>query len=59
METQPLFAVELLLDYPTATKEHIAVMSGEVVMVLLMTHEKLPKGKYIVEKTDGTGELFH
>ena len=53
-----MFAVELLLDHPIATKDHIAVMSGEVVSVLLMTHEKLPKGKYIVEKSDGIGELL-
>ena len=56
METQPLFAVELLLDYPTPTKEHIAVVAGEVAMVLLMKHDKLSEAKYIVEKSDGTGE---
>lgn len=56
METQPLFAVEFILDYDTPTKEHIAVKIGELAMVLIMKHEKLSDGKYIVEKSDGTGE---
>lgn len=59
METQPLFAVEFILDHPTPTKEHIVVLAGEMGMVLLMKHDKLSDGKYIVEKSDGTGEMLH
>eukprot|EP00731_Ephydatia_muelleri_P018828 Em0011g868a len=54
METQPLFAVEFILEHPTPTKEHIVVLAGEMGMVLLMKHDKLSDGKYIVEKSDGT-----
>ena len=53
---QHLFTVEALLEHPK-TKDHLQVSIGEVLFVLLLTHEKLPDGKYLVEKEDGTSEM--
>lgn len=34
----------------------MAVVAGEKLSVILITHDKLPRGKYLAEKEDGTGE---
>ena len=47
--------MEVLLDHPK-TKDHIGVTEGEKVFVILITHPKLPDGRYLVEKEDGTSE---
>lgn len=31
--------------------------AGERVSVILITHDKLPRGKYMIEKEDGTGQI--
>ena len=53
---QHLFTVVVLLEHPK-TKDHLPVSEGEVLSVLLLVHEKLPDGKYLVEKEDGTSEM--
>lgn len=52
---QHLFTVEALLDHPK-TKDHLPVTIGEVLFVLLLAHDKLPDGKYLAEKEDGTSK---
>ena len=37
-------------------KDHLILQGGEHISVLLTSHEKLPDGKYLCEKNDGTGE---
>ena len=37
-------------------KDHLVLQGGEQLMVLLTSHEKLPEGKYLCEKPDGTSE---
>ena len=54
---QHLFTVEVLLEHPK-TKDHLPVNIGEVLFVLLLAHDKLPDGKYLVEKEDGTSEML-
>ena len=39
-----------------ASKDHMAVTAGEKMSVVLITHEKLPRGKYLVEKEDGSSK---
>jgi hypothetical protein len=53
---QHLFTVEVLLEHPK-TKDHLQISIGEVLFVLLLAHDKLPDGKYLVEKEDGTSEM--
>ena len=55
-DTQPFFAVEMLLDHPKK-RDHLGVTTGETVFVLLRNHPKLTEGLYLVEKEDGTSEL--
>ena len=38
-------------------KDHLILQGGEHIIVLLTSHDKLPEGKYLCEKTDGTGEV--
>ena len=45
-----------MADYAVKTKDHLIVKTGEVVHVLLINHAKLPDGKYLVEKDDGSSE---
>ena len=33
----------------------MAVIKGEKANILLITHEKLPRDKYLIEKEDGSG----
>jgi len=54
-DVQSLFAVQILLDHPK-TKDHLGVTESEVVFVLLISHPKLPDGRYLAEKEDGTSE---
>ncbi len=37
-------------------KDHLPVEVGEIMHVLLLSHPKLPDGKYLVEKEDGTSK---
>ncbi len=52
---QPLFSVEILSN-KKASKFHMSVVAGERMSVLLIAHDNLPRGLYLVEKEDGTGE---
>ena len=54
-DVQPLFTVEVLVDYPK-TKELLSMKEGEKLFVLLVSHSKLPDGQYLIEKEDGTSE---
>ena len=45
----------ILEDRPKA-KDHLAVVKGEIVAVILIKHDKLPQNKLLVEKDDGTSE---
>ena len=56
IDMQHLFTVEALLEHPK-TKDHLPISEGEVLFVLLLAHDKLPDGKYLAEKEDGTSEL--
>ena len=51
-----LFAVEVLLDHPKPTKDHVACAAGDILFVLLIAHEKMAGDRYLVEKEDGTSE---
>ena len=37
-------------------KDHMASVKGDMMHVLLINHPKLPEGRYLVEKEDGTSE---
>ena len=37
-------------------EDHLGVTTGERVLVLLLTHDNLPDGLYLVEKEDGTSK---
>ena len=54
----PLFAVEILQDRKSS-KDHMAVTAGEKLSVILIAHSKLPSGKYMVEKDDGSGKKLY
>ena len=54
-DVQSLFAVEILLSHPR-TKDHLGVTEGDIAFVLLIYHPKLPKGRYLAEKEDGTSK---
>ena len=43
------------MDKPK-TKDHLNVIAGETVFVLLVAHAKLPDGLFLVEKEDGTSK---
>ena len=55
-DVQSLFAVEVLLGHPR-TKDHLGVTDGDIAFVLLISHPKLPEGRYLAEKEDGTSKL--
>ena len=57
-DVQPLFAAVVLMDKPK-TKDHLNVIAGETVFVLLIAHAKLPDGLYLVEKEDGTSKKIN
>ena len=54
-ESQALFTVEAI-EARSKAKEHLPVIKGERLVVIVSTHTKLPPGKYLVEKEDGTRE---
>lgn len=52
-DVKPLFSVEILMDMGRG-KDHMASVKGDMMHVLLINHPKLPEGRYLVEKEDGT-----
>ena len=54
-DAQALFTVEAI-EARSKAKEHLPVIKGERLAVIVSTHAKLPSGKYLVEKEDGTRE---
>lgn len=56
-KVNPLFTVVVLEDRPKS-KEHLPVIKGEKLQVILIAHNKLPRTKYLVEKEDGISELY-
>ena len=40
-------------------KDQLSVTKGEVLYVLLLAHDKLPDGKYLAEKEDGTSKCMY
>ena len=54
-EVKPLWSM-VILDDRAKGKEHMGVVKGERVDVILITHDKLSPLKYLVEKEDGTSE---
>ena len=50
-----IFATEAIKPQ-NKEKDHLILQGGEQILVLLTSHEKLPEGKYLCEKNDGTGE---
>ncbi len=57
-DVKNLFAVEVMLDHPKPTKDHIVCNTGDVLFVLLIAHEKMSPEKYLIEKEDGTSECI-
>ena len=39
-------------------KQHLEVALGERISIIIASHAKLPRGKYLAEKRDGTGEYI-
>ena len=56
-EVKPLWSMVILEDR-AKSKDHMAVVKGERVDVILITHEKLPQHKLLVEKDDGMSECM-
>ena len=54
-DMKPLFSVEVV-EGRSKSKDHLAVVKGEQLSVFVTSHPKLPQGKFIVEKGDGTCE---
>jgi len=52
-DVKHLFAVEVLLDHPKATKDHVACNAGDILFVLLIAHEKMAGDRYLEGGTDG------
>ena len=50
-----LFTVEVV-EGRSKSKDHLAVVKGEELSVFVTSHSKLPPGKLLVEKADGTCE---
>lgn len=48
-----IFATEAI-NANSKGKDHLILQGGEHIIVLLTSHDKLPEGKYLCEKTDGT-----
>ena len=40
-------------------KQHLEVALGERISIIIASHSKLPRGKYLAEKRDGTGEYIY
>ena len=57
-ESQVLFIVEAV-EARSKGKEHLLVTKGERFSVIVSTDAKLPAGKYLVEKVDGTRECIY
>lgn len=54
-ELECLFTVEMT-ENNSKGKEHLAVIKGETLSIIVASHTKLPRGKYLAEKKDGTRE---
>lgn len=54
-EFQSLFTVEAT-ETRSKGKDHLLVTKGEKLSVIVSSDPKLPPGKYVVEKEDGTRE---
>ena len=54
-EFQAQFTVEAI-EVRSKGKEHLPITQGERLAVIVSTDAKLPSGKYLVEKEDGTRE---
>ena len=52
-----IFATEVVKPNIKA-KDHLVLQVGEQLMILLTSHDKLPDGKYLCEKSDGTSEFL-
>ena len=55
-DMKALFTVEVT-EGRSKSKDHLAVIKGEQLSVFTTSHPKLPAGKLLVEKEDGTCEL--
>lgn len=57
-EFQALFTVEAM-EARSKSKEHLLVTKGERLSVIVSSDAKLPPGKYLVEKEDGTCKCIY